>query len=341
MPIDSVMTAVRLEHDDAQRMVSDLFGGFFRDRSTSTDIRAAADAGGVDLALWRGLQELGGDRVALADSGGSMLDACLVGIEAGRYLAPVPYAQSAAGLRLAERLGLGHHLPATATVCVLSVRELAVREPAEAAAADHLLIVGADSVRLYPCPAQVPVANLGKLGLCLPALPEAAAPVAESAVTRQAIQGWRADLRTLNAALLVGAGLRALDLTVDHVRARRQFGRPIGSFQAIQHRLADLSTSCRAAELLLYRAASYGDSGRARRYYAALALSAATAAALAMTRDGLQLFGGYGYSLEYDMHLYLRYVMARSVLAGDADLELDCQPPYAWTQHPAGEPCGS
>jgi 3-oxochol-4-en-24-oyl-CoA dehydrogenase len=335
------VTAVQLDRDDAQALVTDLFGGYFRDRSTSAQVRAAAEAGGVDLALWGGLQELGGDRVALADSGGTMVDASLIGIEAGRYVAPVPYSQSAAGLRLAERLGLGGHLPATATVCVLRLPELAAREPAEAAAADHLLIVGADTARLHRCPAQVPVDNLGKVGLCVPALAESAAPLAEAAVTRQAIESWRADLRTLDAALLVGAALRALEMTVEHVQARQQFGRPIGSFQALQHRLADLSTSCRAAELLVYRAASYGDGTGARRYYAAVALSAASTAAVAATRDGLQLFGGYGYSLEYDMHLYLRYAMARSVLSRDARLELDCQPAHAWPEHPAGGPCAS
>jgi acyl-CoA dehydrogenase len=137
-----------------------------------------------------------------------------------------------------------------------------------------------------------------------------------------------AEARVLNAAELIGAGRQALELARGHVGDRRQFGRPIGSFQAIQHRLADRHTALEAAELLTLRAASHAedddDAATDRFVFAsAVALLRAADAAELAAKEALQFFGGYGFTLEYDVHLYLRFAKTLAVLARDPGLADD------------------
>lgn len=126
----------------------------------------------------------------------------------------------------------------------------------------------------------------------------------------------------------MGAGRQALALTLEHLQTRHQFGRPIGSFQAIQHRMVDRLTAVDAAELLVLRAASYDAEQDADqlRYYSALALLQSAEAAELAAKEGLQFFGGYGFTLEYDIHLFLRFAKALSILAKDPDLVDDSLP---------------
>ena len=137
-----------------------------------------------------------------------------------------------------------------------------------------------------------------------------------------------AEARVLNGAELTGAGRQALELARDHVLNRRQFDRPIGAFQAIQHRLADRHTALEAAELLMLRAASHGgdDDSGPFRFASAVALLRAVEAAELAAKEALQFFGGYGFTLEYDVHLYLRYAKTLGVLARDPALVDDALP---------------
>jgi alkylation response protein AidB-like acyl-CoA dehydrogenase len=141
----------------------------------------------------------------------------------------------------------------------------------------------------------------------------------------------RAEARVLAAAELAGAGRQALQLALDHVIDRRQFDRPIASFQAIQHRLADRHTALEAAELLVLRAASHGADDHVERFgfASAVALLRAAEAAELAAKEALQFHGGYGFTLEYDVHLYLRYAKSLAVLARDPGLVDDALPAFA------------
>jgi alkylation response protein AidB-like acyl-CoA dehydrogenase len=123
-----------------------------------------------------------------------------------------------------------------------------------------------------------------------------------------------AELGLLRAAELVGAARGALDLVLDHVRSRHQFGRPIGTFQAIQHRLADRAAALEAAKLLV-RKAALGEGTPWCGYLGAAGLLQAADAADAAARESLQFFGGYGFTLEYDIHLHVRFIKTLRVLA--------------------------
>lgn len=122
-----------------------------------------------------------------------------------------------------------------------------------------------------------------------------------------------------SAALLVGLGERMLDVTVDHVTGREQFGAPIGSFQAVKHHLADVARALTFARPALSRAAwscATGAATRTRDVSVAKAL-AADAAHLA-GRAALQCHGAIGYTVEHDLHLNLKRSWAVARWFGDA-----------------------
>jgi alkylation response protein AidB-like acyl-CoA dehydrogenase len=142
----------------------------------------------------------------------------------------------------------------------------------------------------------------------------------------------RADLAT--AAQLLGLGRRMLDLTVDHVRTRTQFGVPVGSFQAVKHHLADALLHLEFAEPLVYAAAwaSANDtandtanaaddaatgSGTRERDVSAAVVTAVDAARF-VARRAIQCHGAIGYTVEYDLHLYAKRAWA---LAATCDLD--------------------
>ncbi|WKX72088.1 acyl-CoA dehydrogenase family protein [Streptomyces sp. XD-27] len=113
------------------------------------------------------------------------------------------------------------------------------------------------------------------------------------------------------AAEAVGAADRVLARTVEYVRARRQFGRAIGSFQAVQHRLADLYVQVEAARSAAYYAAWSG-TGPA----GGLALAQALEALRAVAAEAVQLHGGIGFTWEHDAHLFFKRAASDELLFG-------------------------
>ncbi|NNJ03274.1 acyl-CoA dehydrogenase [Streptomyces sp. PKU-MA01144] len=113
----------------------------------------------------------------------------------------------------------------------------------------------------------------------------------------------------LLAAEAVGAASAALDRTVEHVKGREQFGRPIGSFQAVKHRLADLYVRVQAARSAAYYAAWDPREG-------VLALAQCLEALRTVTGEAIQLHGGIGFTWEHDAHLYFKRAASDELLFG-------------------------
>ncbi|MGK5549698.1 acyl-CoA dehydrogenase family protein, partial [Streptomyces sp. URMC 127] len=146
----------------------------------------------------------------------------------------------------------------------------------------------------------------------------------------QALARLGAGVAALLAAEAVGAADRALERTVEHVQAREQFGRPIGSFQAVKHRLADLYVSLQAARSAAYYAAwaagagpaapdggprpSGGDPGDAGD--AGVALAQALETLQAVAAEAVQLHGGIGVTWEHDVQLYFKRAASDALLFG-------------------------
>ena len=121
------------------------------------------------------------------------------------------------------------------------------------------------------------------------------------------------------AAQLVGVGRRVVEMAADYAKDRRQFGVPIGSFQAVKHLLADAHLAVEFAAPVVYRAAwslARGDPNRSRD--ASMAKAMASDAALAACRAGLQVHGAIGYTEEHDLHLWLKRGLSLASSWGDA-----------------------
>ncbi len=128
----------------------------------------------------------------------------------------------------------------------------------------------------------------------------------------------------LLAADLLGTACGALDTTVEYARQRVQFGHPIGTFQAVSHRLADACVQVEIARGLVYGAALALDEQRSDAGRLVSAAKAWTSDAAIFTAEAaLQVHGGIGYTWEADVHLFLRRARANSVTLGDADQHRD------------------
>lgn len=118
---------------------------------------------------------------------------------------------------------------------------------------------------------------------------------------------------------MVGACQRILDLVLDHVRSRHQFGRPIGSFQAIQHKASDMHVAIERARALAYFAAlTISADDPRRRLAAAMAKAAAGECQALVFRHGLQSFGAMGFTWENDLQFALKRAKAGELMLGGA-----------------------
>ncbi|MFI5717391.1 acyl-CoA dehydrogenase family protein [Nocardia sp. NPDC051750] len=112
---------------------------------------------------------------------------------------------------------------------------------------------------------------------------------------------------------------RLLELTVEYAGTRQQFGRPIGSFQAVKHRLADLLVSLeRARSASRYAAALYAEDPDSARLAVAVAGAVCTDAAVHAAGEAVQLHGGVGFTWEHAAHSYFRRVLGNEAAQGDA-----------------------
>jgi alkylation response protein AidB-like acyl-CoA dehydrogenase len=119
---------------------------------------------------------------------------------------------------------------------------------------------------------------------------------------------------------LVGIGEAALQRTVEYTKARKQFGRPIASFQAAQHLVANMHIALAAARLAAQSAVFWIGQGHTATRQTAIARMHAAAAAKLITLDAHQLHGGMGYVVDTDLHLFSERARVLSTLGGGADI---------------------
>lgn len=151
----------------------------------------------------------------------------------------------------------------------------------------------------------------------------------EDALLGQEGEGWTQLMAGLNyerlilAAQALGLARRAFDDTLAYVSERRQFDRPIGSFQALKHRLADLATEIECCRLLVYDVAARVDAepGATFAREASMAKLKATETAKRMTLEGMQMMGGYGYATEYEMERHVRTALVTTIFGGTNEIQ--------------------
>ena len=310
---------------EAHQLLVDSFDRFFQEMSSMARVRRAEPAG-FDPELWQALGGMGALGMRLPGEEGGLFDAILVMEQAGRWLCSAPLAETIVAARLLALAGGPEDLlrRAIAGEAVLTLA-LAEVEPGRTqlvpggGVADAILYFEGHALRLAKPSARggVPL-NHGSMPVASHLLSGTGTILIAGAAAREAYQAAREEWRLLTASALAALARRAIDLAADYAREREQFGRPIGSFQAISHPLAESVTDIVGARLAIWSAVSKIAQGRSD---AASAVSAAwwwTAAASgrAVAR-ALHSFGGYGLSNEYDIQLYHRRAKAMALIAGD------------------------
>jgi len=142
-------------------------------------------------------------------------------------------------------------------------------------------------------------------------------------------QAWMQLMAGLNverliiAAQSLGMAKRAMDDVLVYVKERKQFGRPIGSFQTISHRLADLATELECCRLLTYDVASRVDADPTKLFprEASMAKLKVTETAKKISLEGMQMMGGYGYATEYDMERHVRGTLVSTIYGGTSEIQ--------------------
>ena len=299
---------------------------------SSIELVRKAEPLGFDANLWTRLCAFGipalGVAVASGGGGATLAELAVVAEEAGRVIAPAPVVESLVAARLLARLGcctddvlsgssiatlsLGHRLVPAGAIADIVVRR-----------SDRGVAVVRQS------PKHEPSHNLGSLPLGEVDVADGEAHDSESAL--RAYECANDEWRVLTAAWLAGLGESALRLAADYTKQRSQFGVLIGSYQAVQSQLADASTGVTGARLLAHIAAAaverdpLDSRGLAAASFAAAARSAQRACAAA-----IQVHGGYGYTMEYDVQLFARRAKAVSLLTGDPANTLDVFADRRW-----------
>lgn len=129
-----------------------------------------------------------------------------------------------------------------------------------------------------------------------------------------------AEIRIVTGAMAVGIARAALDAARRYAGERRQFGRPIDRYQAIQARLADMATSLESATWLVYRAAWLCDAGRPHHKEAAMAKLHASETAASVCDQAARVFASYGYAMEYPAQRFLRDVRFTLIGGGTSEI---------------------
>jgi alkylation response protein AidB-like acyl-CoA dehydrogenase len=151
----------------------------------------------------------------------------------------------------------------------------------------------------------------------------------ESAVLGQVDQAWTQLMAGLNverlilAATQLGIAQRVFDDLIVYVKEREQFGRPIGAFQSLQHRIADMATEIEAARLMTRWVATLVDEDPDRMLprEASMVKLFVTETARRAALDGMQMMGGYGYASEYDMERLVRTTLVSTIYGGTSEIQ--------------------
>ncbi len=316
---------------DLVGMVAEVFGDYRTGREALTET--------IDLddALWRQLESLGLTTLTTSEErgggGASWVDAAAVLGEAAAAAAPVPLAEHdlLAGWLL-EVAGLP---PAQGprTVCRPDAGGRATAVPwASACAGVVALWVGEDG----PTVVDVPVSDLDITpGRDLSGRPSDVVQIQLSTlrsgvtVPEATPDGLRLRQAVARCAQAAGAMSRVVDVVVEHVNTRTQFGRPVGRFQAVQHLVADLAAEAAlaraATDSAVARATTLGWQDPATRFAVAVAASCTGHAASVVVRNAHQAMGAIGTTVEHELHLLTKPILVwrsdtGSVHGWDAEL---------------------
>jgi alkylation response protein AidB-like acyl-CoA dehydrogenase len=317
---------VNFDLNDDQQEIKRTARELLANRSSLERVREQAEADRYDDALWGELRELGWPGIAVAEEHGGqglgLVELAIVVEELGYAVTPSPLLPTALAALAIEAAGSGEQrsrwLPALAAGEATGTLAVAHDGLAELVpdgdAADVIVIIDDGSARLLergradvePVASIDPTRRAARVrgdGEPLPG--DAAAGVDRGAVAV--------------AAELVGVCQRATDMTVAYVKERKQFDTPVGAFQAVSHRCAQMLRDTEAARAATYFAAwAAGAEAERLAEAASLAKAAASDAGREVTASAIQAHGGIGFTWEADVHWLFKRAQLDAVLLGGA-----------------------
>jgi alkylation response protein AidB-like acyl-CoA dehydrogenase len=318
-------------YTEDQRVIQRTARELLADRAKPERMREHAESGRMDDALWRELGELGWPGIAIAEEHGGQglgpIELSILCEELGRSLAPVPFLPSVLAATLIEQGGSPAQrerwLPGLASGETIGALGSAVDGTAELVigGADAGVIVlieedgsgrvlSAEEADVSPLASIDPTRSAARVEL------DSAHPAGEPLGGDVCVGIGRALVAVSSE--LVGVCERALEMTVAYVKERRQFGVPVGSYQAVSHRCAQMLLDTEKARSTAAFAAWAADAEPTLlAEAAAMAKAAASDAGREVTGSAIQAHGGIGFTWEADVHwLYKRAHMDAALLGG-------------------------
>jgi alkylation response protein AidB-like acyl-CoA dehydrogenase len=320
---------MNFDFSDDQHAIKRTARELLTERFKPEHVRELAEAGEYDQAVWKELCELGWPGIFIGEEHGGQglgtVELIILMEELGYALAPLPFLSNAAAGLVLDAAGSDEQkerwLPGIAsgeargTVGILKDDGEAKLVP-DADTADVILLLGHEGARIVE-PAQADVE-----------------PVVTMDATRRfsrvrggesgdPLEGDRipgvSRMAAALAAELTGIAQKAMEMAVEYARERKQFGRPIGSYQAVSHSCAQMLLETEGARSASYYAAWCGDAEPETLPLAAcMAKAYASDAGWRVCTAALQVHGGIGFTWEHDLHFFLKRAKVDALLYGSA-----------------------
>lgn len=299
-----------------QRLLTDAVRIMLTSECPPSAVRATWDAGRFDAGRWKALADLGVTSLAVPKRFGGMdwgvLDVVPLLVEAGRVALPEPLIEVIVAAGLLADLGgtfAEEWLPGIVAGDAVVITACAEVDPypAHVAQADLVLVCEGDDV-LLAWPEELRIVVQPNVDPARPTASitrtdgEAAASGVGDAIVHASQRG-----ATLAAAMQIGLATTMIDQAVEYAKQREQFGKPIGTFQAVKHHLASALVDVQFARPLVERAAHSLDNGDPDvAVHVAMAKAFADEAADAAAKHALQVHGAIGYTWECDLQLFMK-----------------------------------
>jgi alkylation response protein AidB-like acyl-CoA dehydrogenase len=324
---------MNFELSEDQQLLRDTFARYLNEHSSMVRVRAAQPSG-FDPALWTGLAELGAWSLRVPEDAGGvglgLLDAAVLMEEVGRTLASGPVAETLVAARLLATIDPGansdllERVTAGSAVVSIALHDIAA-EPTQwiagGAVAEAVIARNGDKIVLVATPASERTSepNLASTPIAELHLGRAKYTVlSNTEAGRKAFAQGIEEWKLLIAAALAGLSRESVRLAAAYACERVAFGQPIGTYQAISHPLADLSTDIDGGKYLTWKTIRDIADGKPEAG-AEISLTSwwnIDTAGRAVAQ-ALHTFGGYGLTTEYDIHMFNLHAKAWPLVFGD------------------------
>jgi alkylation response protein AidB-like acyl-CoA dehydrogenase len=313
---------MNFDFSDDQRAIKETARDLLASRFKLERVRELAESKAYADDAWKEISELGWPGIFIAEEHGGqglgLLELVILLEEAGYVLAPMPLLSNAAAGLVLQEIGATDRLQGIAsgeargTVGVVKDGRASLVPDADSA--DFIVLIDGDQVSLVERgDAEVEVID------AIDPTRRYASVTANGGEALGDAGRSRELIATALAAELVGISQRAMEMAIEYAKDRKQFDRPIGSYQSVSHKCADMLNQVEGARSLVYYAGWTAGAAPDEFPIAASAAKAfASDAGWFVTASALQVHGGIGFTWEHDLHWFLKRAKTDGVLYGSA-----------------------